>query len=139
MDFKCYYPSCNRVYKSRQNLRRHVNTDHLKVTQYLCSVCGRFLSSKKNLVYHTNKHWKLESVKIIKRENQQMTEDQLIVKPLILSNHFKDQLEFFQHNNCYPKVQTFLPPIDSSRQSISSTIKLKLIPSLLDFSGKTFT
>lgn len=52
----CEYEGCNRGYCSLFNLKRHVESSHYGVKKFKCSICGRMLSSKQNLVDHQNIH-----------------------------------------------------------------------------------
>ncbi|CAG9312078.1 unnamed protein product [Blepharisma stoltei] len=50
--YKCYYDFCHRVYKTKFNLRRHINSSHLKIKCFLCSDCKKQFVSKQNLKEH---------------------------------------------------------------------------------------
>ena len=125
MDFKCYYKDCSRSYQSRQNLRRHVNTDHLKIKTYPCSICSRLLSSKQNLANHTNKHLKLVLVDGHKKSVQSSIELEDDIKPMLLSKYFKEKQEIYHYESCSMNLLNLLPPVSSNRQLMfNSKIKL---------------
>lgn len=53
---KCEYAGCSKSYCSSFNLKRHLEIVHLGVKKFRCHICGRFLSSKQNLIDHHNIH-----------------------------------------------------------------------------------
>ena len=132
MDFKCYYEDCRRSYQSRQNLRRHINTDHLKIKTYPCSICGRMLSSKRNLINHSKKHLKLVLVDCKKKRDGDRVERFDDIKPLLLSEFFKENREVFGCERFSMNLFDLLPPVDSDRQ-IKGNFKIKLAPGLLNY------
>ena len=131
MNFKCYYKDCKRSYQSRQNLRRHVNTDHLKIKTYPCSICSRLLSSKRNLANHTNKHLKLVLVDEVKLNPQKALQSSVDIKPILLSRYFKEKQEIYHYQSCSMNLLKLLPPVSSNRQLMFNS-KIKLAPGLLD-------
>ena len=52
----CEYRGCSKSYCSPFNLKRHIEIVHQGIKKFRCSICGRFLSSKQNLVDHNNIH-----------------------------------------------------------------------------------
>lgn len=54
--FQCKYPSCDKSYSSKYNLRRHIESNHSKVKRFRCRICGKYLSSKQNLQEHLYTH-----------------------------------------------------------------------------------
>ena len=54
--FKCYHPGCQKLYNSKYNLVRHINTKHLRILKYSCPHCDRKFPHKQNLGYHLKAH-----------------------------------------------------------------------------------
>ena len=57
MDFKveifcCMYRDCEKEYRSRQNLKRHINISHLLKKQSTCSLCQKVFKNSTNLKEH---------------------------------------------------------------------------------------
>lgn len=52
MTFECYYDFCHKIYKTKFNLRRHINSSHLKIKSYICDDCKKKFVSKQNLKEH---------------------------------------------------------------------------------------
>ena len=50
--FCCPIEACCKEYKSKFNLKRHVEFNHLGRKPFLCSTCGRLFVSKQNLTEH---------------------------------------------------------------------------------------
>lgn len=50
--YQCYYEKCQKVFCTKFNLRRHVNSAHLDIRAYGCSYCTDTFSSKQNLIEH---------------------------------------------------------------------------------------
>ena len=50
--FQCYYSECGNSYKTRFNLRRHINSSHLKIKSFICQECNKLFVSKQNLKEH---------------------------------------------------------------------------------------
>ena len=50
--FICYYSECGKTYKTRFNLRRHINSTHLKIKGFTCPECNKPFVSKQNLKEH---------------------------------------------------------------------------------------
>lgn len=50
--FQCYYSECGKVYKTRFNLRRHINSSHLRIKSFICDQCNKHFVSKQNLKEH---------------------------------------------------------------------------------------
>lgn len=52
----CEYEGCDKSYCSTFNLKRHIEIIHLGLRRFKCTICGRMLSSKQNLLDHQNIH-----------------------------------------------------------------------------------
>lgn len=50
--FECYYDFCHRLYKTKFNLRRHINSSHLQIKSFVCFECKKTFVSKQNLKEH---------------------------------------------------------------------------------------
>lgn len=48
----CMYPCCEKMYSTKFNLKRHVETTHLNIKRYMCDVCQKLFASKQNLLEH---------------------------------------------------------------------------------------
>ena len=53
---ECDYEGCPKVYCSSFNLKRHIEIVHLGIKKFKCSECGKFMSSKQNLIDHQHIH-----------------------------------------------------------------------------------
>lgn len=52
----CMFPGCGKTYNTKFNLKRHVDSKHLKLKTFRCDVCSHEFSSKQNLVEHRYLH-----------------------------------------------------------------------------------
>lgn len=52
MKVRCPYHSCTRSLSSKFNLQRHVDTCHLHIKRFECTVCFKLFASKQNLHEH---------------------------------------------------------------------------------------
>lgn len=53
---KCDFSGCHKIYSTKYNLKRHVETAHCKLKRFKCRLCGKNLSSKQNLNEHIFTH-----------------------------------------------------------------------------------
>jgi insecticidal toxin complex protein TccC len=56
ISYCCPYDQCEKEYKSKFNLRRHVLYNHLGHKPFSCSVCNTKFVSKQNLIEHQFRH-----------------------------------------------------------------------------------
>ncbi|CAG9329351.1 unnamed protein product [Blepharisma stoltei] len=56
MAFNCPIEGCNRAYKNKFNLDRHMEALHMQDKKYQCPHCQKILSSKQNLNEHLFTH-----------------------------------------------------------------------------------
>lgn len=54
--YRCYYIDCLKYFHNKYNLRRHINSFHLKLKSYKCPMCGKRVVSKQSLHEHINIH-----------------------------------------------------------------------------------
>jgi len=52
----CYYSNCCKEFPTKYNLKRHIETVHLKCKQYQCNFCLKFFANLQNLREHLNLH-----------------------------------------------------------------------------------
>ena len=52
----CMIPGCDKAYSTKFNIKRHIETIHLKKKRHQCTICYRWFASKQNLSEHTNLH-----------------------------------------------------------------------------------
>lgn len=52
----CMIPGCDKAYNTKFNLKRHLDSIHLKKKRHQCSICYRWFASKQNLSEHNNLH-----------------------------------------------------------------------------------
>ena len=59
-NYKCNFANCNKLYSSKYNLSRHIESNHSKHKRFRCRICGKCLSSKQNLQEHRYTHSKVK-------------------------------------------------------------------------------
>jgi uncharacterized Zn-finger protein len=52
----CMYSACGKGYSTKFNLKRHIETSHLKIKKYRCHDCDKQFASKQNLNEHMHIH-----------------------------------------------------------------------------------
>lgn len=52
----CMYSACGKGYSTKFNLKRHIETSHLKIKKYRCHECDKQFASKQNLNEHMHIH-----------------------------------------------------------------------------------
>lgn len=55
-EFKCTVGGCLKMYSNAFNLKRHIESFHMHIKKFFCSICNKGLSSKQNLREHNNIH-----------------------------------------------------------------------------------
>mmetsp|Transcript_34383 Transcript_34383/g.60258 ORF Transcript_34383/g.60258 Transcript_34383/m.60258 type:complete len:119 (-) Transcript_34383:638-994(-) len=54
--FHCSSPRCPATFKSKYNLKRHVDTVHFHLKSFQCNSCCKYLSSRQSLLDHLDWH-----------------------------------------------------------------------------------
>ena len=54
--FVCNFAGCSRAYSTRGGLARHLKVIHEERSRFQCDYCLKILSSRQNLIEHTNMH-----------------------------------------------------------------------------------
>ena len=142
MEFQCYYPDCPRIYNSKYNLKRHINTNHLHLKSYPCDQCDKTFASKKNLLKHSSNHSEIdfEVVPIvIKMKSKKILGEKVEINPIPLSHYYKEWITPLLVNpiiakQCLPS----LPLIDKCRQSHQDEAKVPLLPVLLNYANRNW-
>ena len=146
--FQCYYSDCISSYKTRFNLRRHINSFHLKIKNFVCHECNKLFVSKQNLKEHhfihtgekpficnyseCSKCFRQASQltihkKIHFRKNLGKTYFQQIPRLLLSSIELnRDKIEEIQDENSYDFT---LPDLHTVKLHIK--VKLPILPCLL--------
>lgn len=52
----CPISNCEKEYKTKFNLKKHVEMTHLGLKFFICDICNKSLSSQQVLDEHMNKH-----------------------------------------------------------------------------------
>lgn len=55
-EFFCEFKGCEKVYSTKYNLQRHVESAHECIKRFQCELCSKLLSSKQNLQEHYFTH-----------------------------------------------------------------------------------
>lgn len=92
--FCCPYQSCNKEYKSKFNLRRHVQYNHLGNKPFACTVCERNFVSKQNLAEHEFIHKGLKPYKCTECGLKFRYYSQISVHRRIHEANYEDTLNF---------------------------------------------
>ena len=56
LEFFCEFKGCEKVYSTKYNLRRHVESAHECIKRFKCELCSKLLSSQQNLQEHYFTH-----------------------------------------------------------------------------------
>jgi hypothetical protein len=133
--YKCYYESCLKCYKTKYNLRRHINSNHLSIKEFECIVCYKTFASKQNLKGHERLHKQkvfmptFEIPQVMKCFSNSKSAE---VQDLILSKIYKDpKVSYSVSVNCNKALLPILPPIALERACEKANVKLPVIPILL--------
>ena len=133
--YKCYYENCQRSYKTKYNLKRHINSNHLFIKEYCCVVCSKTFASKQNLQGHERLH-----SQTLPKPEFEVPDDQRLysrhafneVREFNFSKIYKDPTMVYSINaNISKSIMPILPPVCYERSSEREKIKLPIIPILL--------
>lgn len=133
-EHRCYYENCDKCFKTKYNLRRHINSNHLLIKEFTCQICSRMFASKQNLKGHEKIHFKsskipeLEIPIEIKRRRVKIMED---IEVLKLSKIYAEpKIVVFQEyiSNINKPI---LPLVCNERTDLENKMKLPIIPILL--------
>lgn len=135
LEYKCYYENCSKSYKTKYNLRRHINSNHLLIKEFSCQICMKSFASKQNLQGHEKTHNKTE----------EMTELEIPFMPLSSNPRKYEDIRELMLSKIYIEKKTVysipltlnmtskptLPLICEERINSTSKFKLPVIPILL--------
>ena len=133
--YTCYYENCQRSYKTKYNLKRHINSNHLLIKDFCCAVCSKTFASKQNLQGHERLH-----SQALPKPEFEVPEDQRLyirqpfneVREFNFSKIYRDPTIVYSMNSSISKsIMPILPPICHERSSEKAKIKLPIIPILL--------
>ena len=63
LNFNCYYEFCGKEFNTKFNLKRHINSVHLKIKDFQCPICGKSLVSKIAYKEHSYTHENIKPLK----------------------------------------------------------------------------
>ena len=74
----CMYAECGNEYITKFNLKRHVESVHMKIKRFKCSTCGGLYSSKQSLKEHNYIHlgfvpFECKTCKVVFRQASQLS------------------------------------------------------------------
>lgn len=137
MEFRCYYSDCLRSYNSKYNLKRHINTNHLKLKSYPCDQCSRSFASKKNLQKHLMTHTQIVAIDMSKKSKIKKNKDcceTVEVGIIPLAKYYKEVLLLAVTNPVLlNQSMPSLPPVERCRLAHQKNVKVPLLPALLDY------
>jgi len=53
--YLCFYQDCLKAFSSKYNLKNHIKTHHLGISEFVCTICESKYKHKKSLQEHMNK------------------------------------------------------------------------------------
>lgn len=89
-EFCCEFKGCEKVYSTKYNLKRHIESVHQCIKRFQCDLCNKLLSSKQNLQEHYFTHSNEKLFKCIESGCSQTFRQRSQ-----LSNHRKMHRELF--------------------------------------------
>ena len=135
LEYKCYYENCNKSYKTKYNLRRHINSNHLYIKEFACVICSKTFASKQNLQGHERLHKQkvmMPELEIPKASLGLTNSKHEDIRELLLSKFYQEpKLLFTVINNNTKAVMPILPPVCTERSATKGHLKLPVIPILL--------
>lgn len=134
-EYKCYYDSCFKTYKTKYNLRRHINSNHLLIREFTCQLCLKAFASKQNLQGHEKIHSKTENMLELEMPfvpinlSGRKHED---IKELLLSRiYFEKKPNYSNPSLLNTLSKPILPLICEERTNLANEVRLPVIPILL--------
>lgn len=148
----CYYTWCHKEFKTKYNLRRHINFSHLKIRNFQCHYCEKKFVSKQNLREHEFIHTgekpftctepgcrkkfrqasQLSVHRKVHLKPKFYSPSSISIEPIKLTNlpvQILDQIDY--ENVKYDISEEVLPPILECKSEFKS-VHLPVLPVLLD-------
>lgn len=124
-EFTCYYAKCSKSYKTKYNLRRHINSNHLNIREFVCMHCSKLFACKQNLIGHEKLHLKYDIIpelEIPRTRAYPSRENKEEIKDLLLSNYYYELKPVYNIKCEIPTANLpILPPISLERTITYST------------------
>lgn len=57
---RCPYPVCSKLFSNCYNLKKHINSHHLKLKPFKCSYCDKVFGYKHSMLHHQYTHEQVE-------------------------------------------------------------------------------
>lgn len=151
-EFSCYYSNCNKKYKSKYNLTRHINSMHLGIKSFICSLCQKSFVSKQTLLEHEFLHTgerpykcnypncgkmfrQSSQLSLHKKFHRIQKEESLKeVKTLDLSKYWTDQTMSSKYEPQLFQEYVSLPGLEEARRINDPFFKLPILQELLEIS-----
>lgn len=133
--YKCYYSDCQRSYKTKYNLKRHINSNHLLIKDFSCEFCAKTFASKQNLQGHESLHKEFLLIPKFEVPDRSMKDISLKcteINIFNLSRLYHDPVIVYGLITSVSKqTMPILPPISGERSAEGQKSKLPIIPILL--------
>ena len=118
-EFTCYYSRCSKSYRTKYNLRRHINSNHLKIKEFICVYCSKLFACKQNLTGHEKLHLKYDRIpqlQIPGHRNSPARKDGGEIRDLLLSKYYCELKLVYSDKWEIPTSNLpILPPISDER------------------------
>ena len=134
--------NCNKYHMSRANVKRHIETVHLKFKIYMCSFCEKKFGQKTELVKHVTRiHMseKLFAINKLYDKRKEVNDSEIVCPSCKISQFHKIGNGIFRYNNGISDLEQSRDRIargqialeqshstkDSNEESSTSDLKLK--------------